>query len=583
MIAAAWPLILVLVRANPERPLVRLKGADFAGGAAGRFGSVHFDMSEVNYVYARPTGEHSRMTAVFDLPGDPASPLCLHLQARDDDAQAPCPIEVTVNGKVILRGPSPFPANEWAWRRWVIADGILRAGRNEIVISNTAEVGTLGMPPWFMVARGAIASGSWDPLAPAPVEEDFFVRLPEEVRELPEPLPPGRPAGFAVRGIKGWNWRPDQYLAEIPVLAKYRMNFLMNCYLSMFDTQREAWNSGRANRWWEPLPEAKKKAWEEVVRACRAAGIDFCFAMNPNLASPRPLEYRNPQDLDALWQHYAWMQGLGVTWFSICLDDITHGIDAKGQAHAVNEIFRRLRAADPGARMVFCPTYYWGVGEDPQARTYLADLATELHPEVYVFWTGPSVVPQRVPRTAAEAYRRHVRHRLFLWDNYPVNDAHPTLHLGPLTGRDPDLGTVVDGYMANPMCPQNEINRIPLLTIADYTYNPVDYDPGRSIGQAIVHLAETAEQRRVLRDLVEMYPGMLLAGKGTSWNPVRECFGRLMAMPHSGYVAGLYVRHAEDVLARLTKAFPDRFADARETLASDVRYMRQSYNRRLAR
>ena len=33
---------------------------------------------------------------------------------------------------------------------------------------------------------------------------------------------------------------------------------------------------------------------------------------------------------------------------------------------------------------------------------------------------------------------------------------------------------------------QNEINRIPLATCADYAYNPRAYDPSRSVGQAIL-------------------------------------------------------------------------------------------------
>ena len=44
----------------------------------------------------------------------------------------------------------------------------------------------------------------------------------------------------------------QQYLEEIPVLAKYKMNFLMNCYLSMFDDR-----TGK-NEWWLPLPDGEE-------------------------------------------------------------------------------------------------------------------------------------------------------------------------------------------------------------------------------------------------------------------------------------------------------------------------------------
>ena len=49
-----------------------------------------------------------------------------------------------------------------------------------------------------------------------------------------------------------------------------------------------------------------------------------------------------------------------------------------------------------------------------------------------MFWTGDTFT--RITRAAAESYKKRVKHRLFLWDNYPVNDGQQTLHLGPVTG-----------------------------------------------------------------------------------------------------------------------------------------------------
>ena len=89
--------------------------------------------------------------------------------------------------------------------------------------------------------------------------------------------------------------------------------------------------------------------------------------------------------------------------------------------------------------------------------------------------------------------------------------------------------------MSNPLCPQNEANRIPLLTCADYAFNPAAYDPERSIGQAILHLADTPEQRQVLKDLVEAYPGMLVAKQGTGYNSVRHQYTVLASAPHSRF------------------------------------------------
>ncbi len=573
----AWSLASVACVAS-DGPIVRLRGADFDGGAKDRFGSVQHGVAAVNYVYAASTGRSGAMEARFTIGALPAESMFLHVRGRDDDAKGFCPIEIALNGRTLAQGPSGFPSDAWAWKRYAIPKGVLKVGQNELRVVNRSPAGEVGMPPWFMVAQCGIGEKDAALDAAPSLEQEFRVRLPDQLRPLPEPLPAGQSSpSFKMRGTKGWLWRPDQYFAEIPTLAKVKMNFLMNCYGSMCDIEHHPWGSPECNRWWEPLPPAKRQAYENVVRACQAHGIEFCFSMNPNLGAKRILRDDRAEDVEALWQHYAWMQGLGVRWFSICLDDIHRGIDARAQAAGVNAIFRRLRAKDPRAEMIFCPTFYWGTGTRPGAKAYLARLASDLHEDAYVFWTGPRVVPPTISRAQAETYKRCVKHRLFIWDNYPVNDNHPTMHLGPVTGRDPRLCEVVDGYMGNPLCSQNEINRIPLMTMADYAYNARAYDPARSIGQAIVHLADTAEQRSVLRDLVELYPGMLLFSKGPNWNPVLSRFSQITGQRHSHVLARLFLRHVEDVAGRLDHAFPDRFRAARGTLRSDLAKIDASY------
>jgi len=553
-----------------------LRGADFVGGAKDRLGSIQHGQVDVNYVYAQPTGADATMRATFDLQRVPEEPVFLYLRARDDDGPAPCRIELKLNGQALFRGPNEFSGEAWQLRPFAIPPGLLKVGANEIVVTNTEEQGKLGLPPWFMVALCAVAGEGYAPRRD--ITQDFWIELPQAIRPLPEPLSPEHPEpGFKLRGTKGWGWTPEQYLQEIPVLAKFKLNFLMNCYLSMFSDP-----SHFRNEWWRPIPAAKKRAYAQVIRACQKHGIIFCFAVHPQLGSPRPLDPTSLQDLEKFWQHYEWAQSQGVKWFNLSLDDVGWGhkgprVGASEHAQMVNRILERLRAKDPEAQFSFVPVPYWGDGTPPEHREYLETLGREMHPEVYVFWTGDGVVTPRITRQAAESYKSIVQHRLILWDNYPVNDNNPTMHLGPVIGRDPDLCEVIDGYMSNPLCTQNQINRIPLLTCADYAYNPWDYDPARSIGQAILHLAETDEQRRVLKDLVEAYPGMLLYQDGTGLNPVREQFKRLISAPHSRFVAEAFLGHLEGLAARFERAFPRQFGPAKKTLRDDLAWLRQAY------
>lgn len=576
----ALPAIFVLttVANAATRAKAECRGGDFTGGAKAQVGSAFYGREAVNVVYSQATGNASSMTASVVLDRVPAKPLFLFLEAMDDDAPTRCRIQIKINSHDLAAGPSQFPDGRWKTVRFALPEGTLRPGTNTVQIINREANGPVGTPPWFMVARAAIAPENYE--MPQVQSSSYAVRLPRKARPIPEPLARGEEPGFKFRGTKGWAWTPEQYLAEIPYLAKFKMNFFMNCYISMFDTENHVWTNGEANRWYEDLPETKKKAYEKVVRACQANGIEFCFSMNPNLISKRLVNDGAPDSVDLLYKHYAWMQSLGVKWFNISLDDAAQGVNPSTQAKVVNEVFQRLRVKDPRAQMIFCPTFYWddgtatnqmNWGQDQQP--YLETLARELHPDVYLFWTGDAVVG-KISRRAAESFKRLSGHRLFLWDNYPVNDDQPTMHLGPIRGREAGLAAVIDGYMSNPMCKQNELNRLPLATCADYAYNPDAYDPDRSIGQSILLLGKTKGQRQVLKELVETYPGFLVTGGGPGTNPVRDQYLRLLKDTDGADAATAFLKRIEALHLRLQKEFPNTFAAAKKTLENDLTWMK---------
>lgn len=570
---SALGLCLAPAAAGAAEAVADLKGTDLSGGAQSQFGSTQYGEPQVNYVYAKPTQASATMAARFTLATLPTGPQFLHLRASNQDTGGQCRIEIVLNDATLFSGPNRLPAASFQWEHFAIPEGTLRAGENELRIANLEAEGTLGQPPWFMVARCVVGPGDL-PLDRRPtLERDFHVTLPEAEAPLPTPLAAGRLPGFRLRGTKGWLWRAEQYQAELPTLAAGGGNFLMICYGSMWNLE-DSPEWPEQNAWWLPLPERKRQAYFDLLRACQDRQVELCLSLNPNLSSSRPLAYGSAADEKALWQHYEAFQARGMKWFSVCLDDISQGIDAAGQARVVNAILTRLRAQDNAANLIFCPTLYWGDGAGDSA-SYLETLARELHPDVFLFWTGDAVVTPRITREAAERYRARCCHRLIIWDNYPVNDGSPTLHLGPLTGRAQDLGEVCEGYMSNPMKTESEINRLPLLTCLDYAYNPWDYDPARSIGQAILQVGSTPAQRQVLKDLVELFPGMLIYGKGTGFNPVLERFTGLLQIPHSPFLPGLFLQHVEGVATRLEAAFPDRFAPAGVTLQKTLERMRQ--------
>ncbi len=554
-----------------------LSGSALASGAKAQVGTSHYG-EEVNVVYAADSGA-STMQGELNLPRLESGPLYLHLKGRDDDSADTTPVAITVNGEVLFEGPNPFPNDDFAVVPFSLPEGLARVGANRVVIENKSPEGRVGMPPWFMVAAVGIGPEGYQP--GRDIRDNFVVQLPDELRPYPEPLPEGVEPGFSIRGTKGWNWTPEQYLAEIPILAEYNMNFLMNCYLSMFS------QDPLENRWWEPLPDELKEAYTEVVRSAEEHDVNFCFAIHPQLWSPRPMDPTSDEDFEALWQHFEWAQSIGVQWFSLPLDDIhvMEDMHISGPEHAavVNKLFERLRENDPEAQFIFCPTWYGGDGSGEVEREYLEALAELMHPEVYLFWTGDGVVGN-ITREGAETYRGFAKLRIVLWDNYPVNDAHQAMHLGPVTDREPDLHEVLDGYMSNPHASQSEINRIPLLTCADYAWNPEAYDPARSIGQAIAHLEPEREAQEVLRDLVEAYPGMLLHDThSTGLNSVRQQYTRISNMKHARFAAEAFLNNLKMLHDRMERVFPDRYVAARETLKIDIDWVQAQFDSKYSR
>jgi hypothetical protein len=180
-------------------------------------------------------------------------------------------------------------------------------------------------------------------------------------------------------------------------------------------------------------------------------------------------------------------------------------------------------------------------------------------------------------------FRGIIKRRVILWDNYPVNDDYATMNLGPVTGLAPDLGEVLDGYLCNPMCKQNEIDRIPLATCADYAYNPRAYDPMRSVGQAILLQAKRPAQREMLRDLVEIYPGFFLNSASKNYpgfNPVRTQMDQILAMPQSRLTAQAYLDWLREFAARFDRQFPHDYAPEKAFMADDISYARQKITAR---
>jgi hyaluronoglucosaminidase len=254
------------------------------------------------------------------------------------------------------------------------------------------------------------------------------------------------------------------------------------------------------DRWRDPYPEAELADLTLTAREARTANVRFVYALSPALG----ICYACPDDTRAVRRKLRQLVRAKVKRFALFFDDapttLSHpedieryggtGSDALARAQA--ELIRRTNAwlrrhGLPGL-IFMVPTDYFGTACSP----YLAALDATLPATLPVGWTGTAVIPATITTEEATLRRGCVGDRpLVLWDNYPVNDTmlSSNLHLGPFTGRAPNLGTALGGgHLLNPMT-QAHASLVALGTAAAYFADPSTYDPEAAWRATLTELA----------------------------------------------------------------------------------------------
>lgn len=249
-------------------------------------------------------------------------------------------------------------------------------------------------------------------------------------------------------------------------------------------------------RWRDPYPARQMREFTQLAEAAQARGVKFVFCISPGLS----MRYSRRADFSALWRKVEGMLDAGVSCIGLLLDDIAatlkHDEDkrafpdlATAQAHVANTLLEFIRRKNKHAELWLCPTEYVGVAPTQ----YLSGLGRGLNRDIRVFWTGREVCSPTITTRDADGFASGIKRPPLIWDNYPVNDyKRNALFLGPIKGRDEDLHEHCAGLLANPMN-EAEASRLPLMTIADYLWNPSGYRPEDSWHAALLQWAGPAQ------------------------------------------------------------------------------------------
>lgn len=383
---------------------------------------------------------------------------------------------------------------------------------------------------------------------------------------------PAMPLRGSIEGFYGAPWSHTDRLDQLAFYGDIKANTYI--YTPKDDAYlREEWR--------DPYPADKLADLRELIEQATAHHVDFTYAVSPGLS----ICYSDPDDVSALETKLGTLYDQGARSFYVALDDISYtkwncgadqekygapGRGSAGQAqtdllNAVQHDF--IDAHADAAPLQFVPTEY----SDTADSAYKSVLREHLDPKVIVQWTGTDVVPPSITMEDAEAASAVWGRKVFLWDNYPVNDYGQTtgrLLMAPYDKREAGLHKALSGIVLNPMN-QAAASKVALFGGASFAWNDENYDPDRTWRAAAGYLAggDPATTRALLAffDTEHLAPTF----GDTDWQPQAPELGARLADFTEEWNTGSPARR--QAALRKLGAYADVLAAAPEQIRSGVR------------
>lgn len=293
-----------------------------------------------------------------------------------------------------------------------------------------------------------------------------------------EDYPLFRKRGY-IEGFYGKTWAREKRLSVMKLMSRYGMNTFF--YAPKDDIYHR-------EKWRELYPENELSELKELFEEASKNELDFHWCVGPGLT----YQYTSDEDFAKLIEKIKNVYSIGAKNFGLLLDDIPNEFQYESDASTfdsivdahidlINKTYNALKAFDSSISLTVCPTQYHGNESD----YYISKFGSGIPADISIFWTGAEICSRVLTSREANEFLRSTGHMPLYWDNYPVNDCEmfQEMHLGPILGRDKDLYKHCEGLISNVM-EYAECSKIPLLTIADYLWNPVSYDSEKSIKNA---------------------------------------------------------------------------------------------------
>ncbi|WP_329059791.1 beta-N-acetylhexosaminidase family protein [Amycolatopsis sp. NBC_01480] len=364
----------------------------------------------------------------------------------------------------------------------------------------------------------------------------------------------------SIEGFYGPPWTAEDRLRQISFLSEVKANSYV------YSAKDDAY---LRSRWRDPYPADELATLGQLVQAAESQHVDFTYALSPGVS----ICFSSPADFTALTAKLQSVYDLGVRSFSMPFDDISYtkwncdadqtAYGAPGQAAAgkaqvtlLNTVTSQFIKTHDGARpLQTVPTEYSDLADSP----YKTELREHLDPTVVVQWTGTAVVPSSITNAQAQQVSTLYGRKVFLWDNYPVNDYEESagrLLLAPYGHREAGLSQYLNGIVSNPMN-QEAASEIAEFGATDFAWNDAAYSPERSWPLALRRMAggdpRAGAAMQVFADLEHLAP----SSDPTPWQPQAPALAAKTASFWQRWNAGDH-----DGAARELRPYAQRIKDA---------------------
>ena len=282
-----------------------------------------------------------------------------------------------------------------------------------------------------------------------------------------------------IEGFYGPTWENSKRLSVMKLMASYGMNTFF--YAPKDDIYHRA-------KWRDLYPEKELSDLKNLFNNACENQLDFHWTIGPGLT----YKYTSDEDFTLLINKIKSIYDIGVRNFGLLLDDIPwnfqyeddeKAFDSIVDAHIdlVNKTYSTLKEIDASINLTVCPTEYSGNCNE----YYITKFGCNIPADVDLFWTGTEICSRVLTVRETDEFTSATNHRPLYWDNFPVNDCEmfQEMHLGALIGRDKELYKHCVGIISNVM-EFAECSKIPLMTIADFLWNPLAYNSDESLKNA---------------------------------------------------------------------------------------------------